>query len=314
MAARHRPFSEILAPHRPPPSLFTAAATVRDVYRFLLTWRWLRLAALVVVLAVCFLFLARWQWHRLESKRAENALVTQNIHRAPVPVTQVLAPGHPLSAANQWRMVQVRGRYDTAHEIALRSRVQNGTVGFDVLTPVRLADGTGILVDRGWVPATGPATEYPSVPRPPSGEVTVTGRARPGHIARERSVPASRIMSKVDVGVIAAWTGYPVADGYVELTGQQPPSDPAPAPVPLPELSEGPHLAYAIQWVLFALLALGGFVGLARQEARGKGWPGSGRPLAGPPEEPGQRPDDASPGAPAPAAGTVPPPRSSPPE
>ena len=49
--------------------------------------------------------------------------------------------------------VTVTGRYDPAHEILARVRTLHDNVGFEVITPLVLADGTAVLVDRGWIPA-----------------------------------------------------------------------------------------------------------------------------------------------------------------
>jgi surfeit locus 1 family protein len=56
----------------------------------------------------------------------------------------------------------------------------------------------------------------------------------------------------------------------IQLTEQDRPP-PAALPVRLPpeELSEGPHLSYAIQWFTFATIAVVGAVILLRRERRG---------------------------------------------
>jgi len=59
-----------------------------------------------------------------------------------------------------------------------------------------------------------------------------------------------------------------VFGGYAELVSQSPDTKPSPTLLDTPELSEGPHLAYAVQWYLFASIAVGGFCYLLFREAR----------------------------------------------
>ncbi len=74
-------------------------------------------------------------------------------------------------------------------------------------------------------------------------------------------------MTRIDVPLIARDLPYDVYGGYADLVREQPAPRRAPAAIEAPRTSEGPHLAYAFQWFLFACLALGGYVVLARREA-----------------------------------------------
>lgn len=131
--------------------------------------------------------------------------------------------------------------------------------------------GAAVLVNRGWVASAGSALARPQVPAPPSGPVTVTGRVRASEPAiDERGVPEGQV-ARISAPKIAAQLPYPVFDGYLDLTGQQPPAGEFPRGLPAPELSDGPHVAYAVQWYLFVALAIGGWVVLVRQEARDPG-------------------------------------------
>ena len=63
--------------------------------------------------------------------------------------------------------------------------------------------------------------------------------------------------------------GLNLYDGYLTVDKQEPANDPAFGAFPGPEIDDGPHFFYALQWFFFALLALGGLVYFSRQEARG---------------------------------------------
>jgi cytochrome oxidase assembly protein ShyY1 len=158
------------------------------------------------------------------------------------------------------------GRYDAAYQLLARNRPVDGRAGYYVLTPLVTQSGAALLVNRGWVPSGATAAAAPDVPPPPSGEVAVIGRVRASERARHRAgLPAGQV-DRINLPAIAAGLPYPVYGDYAELTEQRPAPAAAPRPVPPPELSEGPHLAYAFQWFAFALIAVIGWVLLLRRE------------------------------------------------
>ncbi len=237
------------------------------VYRFLLTRRWLGLLAVAVVVAASCVALGRWQLHRFESKTAANDLVARNVAAAPVPPERLLGLRRGPDDGDRWRRVRTTGRYDPARTLLVRNRPYDGEVGFHVLVPLRTAAGPALLVDRGWVPAGENATVVPDVPPPPPGEVVVTARVRASEPASTTGTPPTGQVTRIDVSAIREGLPYPLYGGYAELTREDPAPERVPAPLRVAEVSTGLNLAYAVQWFLFALIALGGYVALARREA-----------------------------------------------
>jgi cytochrome oxidase assembly protein ShyY1 len=237
------------------------------VHRFLLTPRWVGLLVVTVLVAVGCVLLGRWQWHRFESRQAKNDLVSRNIAAAPVLPGELVRVDRGPDPDDQWRRVRVTGRYDPDHTLLVRNRPYDGQVGFHVLVPFVTDAGPALLVDRGWIPGGATATDTPEPPRVPPGEVAVTARIRPSELASTTGTPPRGQVTRIDVSTIRETLPYRVYGGYGELTREQPAPKEAPALLELPELSTGPHLAYAVQWWLFALMALGGYVVLARREA-----------------------------------------------
>ena len=145
-----------------------------------------------------------------------------------------------------------------------------GEPGDQVLTPLRLVDGTGLVVDRGWIPLNQgvPVTGETAAP---TGTVTVAGVLFPPDAAAVPTgtpSPVERI-TKVDLGQIGAQLPYPVLPVYLLLQSQRPPQQGAlPEPPPLPQLTNGPHLSYAFQWFSFATIAIVGYVVLLRRDRR----------------------------------------------
>jgi cytochrome oxidase assembly protein ShyY1 len=244
------------------------AGTVAAVLRFLLRPRWLALTGLVLLLVPLFLRLSQWQYDRHLDRRASADVVRANIDRPPAPLADVLPAATAVTDAVRWRQVTLTGRWDADAEVLVRNRPFEGRSGLLVVTPLVPASGPALLVARGHVPAAASATDRPDVPAAQPGEVTVVARLRPGETPRSvEGLPPGQVLA-VDPDALADELGYPLVDGYGELVSEQPAPADAPTPVEGPSVSPGPHLSYAVQWVLFALLAVGGWVMLAWREVQ----------------------------------------------
>lgn len=230
---------------------------------------------LAVVFATACVFLGRWQLHRYQAKHDKAALVARNYDARPVPLAQVLpGPTAGFDRGQEWRQVRVRGTYDTAATVLVRNRPHTGSgadavYGYEVVVPLRLDDGSALLVDRGWLPngdtGSTPGQAPDTVPAPPRGPVTVVARLKPSEPARAASangpLPRGQVGS-VAVREIGALGGYPVDrvyPAYGVLVSETPAAVPAPALLdrPVVDGGEGINASYAVQWVLFALMGLG---------------------------------------------------------
>ncbi len=225
--------------------------------------RWAIYIALAVVFAIACAFLANWQFSRNEERSAQLALVEANYDAAPVALDDVIPAGGALAPEDQWQPVELVGSYVTADELLVRNRPHGGTAAFEVLVPFRLEDGRVLIIDRGWVPPGEDQPDPDAVPAPPAGEVTVVARLKPGEPlpASGRSAPEGQVPT-INLPFIAESVSPETADA-LELSayGVLVSEDPAPATAPQsledPSEDPGPHLSYAIQWILFAIM---GFV------------------------------------------------------
>ncbi|WP_441249680.1 SURF1 family cytochrome oxidase biogenesis protein [Kitasatospora sp. McL0602] len=247
------------------------------MYRFLLSRRWAIITLIALLLIPTMIRLGFWQLHRHEARVARNALIGQNLDDKPVPFDSLTAPGRAVPGDLAWRTVTAVGAYDPAHEFVIRSRTEPGgsSIGYFVITPLKLADGNGtVLVNRGWVDSPGDATSYPTVPAPPTGEITATGRLRADETSASSGIPdrgglPSRQFKLINSEQQTKATGVTLLGGYLELASSSPAAGATPVLLPDPEHSDiGPHMAYAIQWWLFTGLIPVGLVVLARREAR----------------------------------------------
>jgi cytochrome oxidase assembly protein ShyY1 len=273
------------------------------VYRFLLTPRWMAAAALAVAASVVMVFLGIWQLHRYEERSAINHRIDSADSVQAVPMTSVMArPSMPRSAGPApgkdvaWTKITASGRYDVSHEIQARARTVNGDVGFEIVTPLVLADGTAVLVDRGWVPPSDAGAEAaPVVPPAPGGQVTVVGQI---HLSESRPTVIEHRDGRLDtrrisVPRLAHEMPYPTYGAYMLLTQQTPPASPAFTAVPIDHEDSWQNAGYTVQWWLFAAMALFAYGWQARKEAEGES-PSDLRPRSGPrPKLTGDRVEEA---------------------
>lgn len=252
-------------------------------FGFLITRRWVIFAVVVAALASLAWWLGEWQFHRLEDRKDRNAIVERNLSRDPVPVDEVLAPGVPVAKSEQWRHVQATGTYAVDQTIVVRYRTRDGVSGVDVVVPLVTADGTALLVDRGWLATDNRGTAEPDdVPAPPSGEVTVTGWVRADATGDSIKVSdqSTRAISSKQIGPAI---DLPVFEGFVDLDEENPAASDPLERAELPELDNGPHFFYGLQWWFFGVLAIVGFIWMAYDEWRGAtGKPRRARAVAKP--------------------------------
>ena len=178
----------------------------------------------------------------------------------------------------EFRSTSVTGTYAVDQQVLVQNRTFDGQPGYWVITPLRLADGSAVAVNRGWVPfATtshdGPWPDFD----PPSGTVTVTGLVRAGEVRgggiisgpQDATEGRLTVLARVDLGRLGQQVNEPLLPVYVALVGSDPAqSGQLPVPVPPPDLSEGPHLDYAGQWFAFATLTMIVYPLLLRRTAR----------------------------------------------
>ena len=224
-------------------------------------------ALAVVVLGTGCYFLGRWQFHRLHEREAENTQIRHNLAAAPVPVGVVMSPERALSPADEWRRVTARGTYLTAKSVIIRYQTNNGQSGVDVVTPLRTADGSAVLVDRGWMQSANSGADKVHPPAPPSGKVTVVGYARVDATG-DSTVVTDRSARSISSRAIEGSVGVPLYRGFLDAQHQAPAPHRSLVGVEMPDLGNGPHFFYGLQWWFFGLLAFGGFGYLAWDERR----------------------------------------------
>ena len=238
--------------------------------RFLVSRRWIVFFLVVVVLAYATWWLGRWQFHRLADRQHDNAVVERNEGAAPVAVGDVLAPGRAVDPDDEWRVVTATGTYLADETVIVRYRTREGSSGVDVVVPLQPDDGPAVLVDRGWLATDNSGASPDEVPAPPTGTVTVTGWVRADATGGSASV-ADRSTRAISSEQIGGAIGREVYGGFLDLSSEDPAPDTPLMQTELPDLGNGPHFFYGLQWWFFGVLAVFGFCYLAYDEWRNLG-------------------------------------------
>lgn len=212
----------------------------------------------LALIAGC-LWAAQWQFDRGTVRHERNNQIEARADLTPISIAQAAKD----ASEYEWRRITAIGEFDTNRQILLRNRYFEGKYGFEVLTAFRDQSGAQLWVDRGWVQAGATATIAPEIPAAPTGVVSINGRLR-----LDRSLPQGKFFalptgkkggliseanaqsSNTEIGIDSTF--------YIDLLSGDQPSLTPEVPAQLPELSDGPHYAYALQWVIFGGLVVYG--------------------------------------------------------
>jgi len=248
-----------------------AAVASAFVYRFLATPKWVGFAALMVALSAIMVGLGFWQLDRYHLHHGINVRIDRADATAPVPIDTVISRTRPATAAQEWVRVSVTGTYDPARMVIARDRSVNSTVGFEILVPLDLANGSTIMVDRGWIPpGGGNGITAPPFAAVPAGPVTVTGRI---HLPESKGETPTEIngqttIRRIDPRMIAPTIGLASAyTDYLLLDKQNPSAAAGFTRIPADRQNSWLNAGYTVQWWMFSALALVLFGWAARREA-----------------------------------------------
>lgn len=218
---------------------------------------------LCVAAVVAMVNLSLWQFDRLDQRQEFNSRVEQ---RSTEEVVDVTTLDMSTPANSEWRRVGAVGTYRPSDEVLILNRSQGGRAGLNVVTPLELDDGTTLLVVRGFLPLD------TDVPPPPEGTVTVIGTARLSDARRSTDLNTStgevREFFRLDIERIAQQIDGTVLPLAVYAEASEPAEDASLQPVARPTLSEGSHLSYAIQWLIFATAVVVGWVLASRRTVK----------------------------------------------
>jgi len=212
-----------------------------------------------------FVVLGNWQLGRAGEKRA---LYDEFGHAGPVsPLPRATVP------APRYQHVSARGIYDASHQFLLDNMTHAGRAGVHVLTPLLLADGSAVLVNRGWVRFGATRDSLPDI------EVSQDSRAVSGRLDQ-----LPRPLIRLEAAPLGGWPpliSYPRMEDLGAALGRElhPHLILLDAEAPdgyarewrVPGTTPDRHLGYAIQWFAFAATAVAIWFAQSLRRARESG-------------------------------------------
>jgi surfeit locus 1 family protein len=222
-----------------------------------MTWRpseallWLGVAVAVAGTAR----LGFWQLDRAAQKTRLEQAVNERARMAPLPAPE-LARAPDAVEAQLHRRIVLQGRWLAKHTVALDNRPLHGRAGFIIVTPLELAPGDALLVQRGWAPRD--AHERTRLPQldTPAGDVRIEGRIAPwpSHRLELAAAEHGPIRQNLDAAQLARDAGVAFRPlSLLQLDGPEA-RDVLVREWPVPSQDVWKHHGYALQW--FALSAL----------------------------------------------------------
>lgn len=223
--------------------------------RFTPDWR----MVLIAMIAIAFFTrLGFWQMARAVEKQQMVEAKTQGAAQAPVALTAQKA------AVSQYQTLSVQGNY-LSHTFLLDNQHYQHQFGYDVLTPLQLASGEVVLVDRGFVPGDSARSKLPMLTTP-TALVSLTGYAYYPSAKGWMLGPAweergeTTVIERIDVKIVEQILHkslYPFIirldkdahDGYVREW-------------PVVSMPPARHYAYAMQWFAIAFVVFILFIAL----------------------------------------------------
>ncbi|MFZ4720195.1 MAG: SURF1 family protein [Ilumatobacteraceae bacterium] len=226
------------------------------MYKFLLTPKWIALHVACVVGIAVMVTAGFWQLGRYHDRQDFKAEVRSRSEAEPVPFESIA--GQP-PADIEWRAVEVTGTYVEGKDFEVVNVSQSGASGHDAVSGLLLADGTVLIVNRGFAPGA------QVLPPAPAGEVTVIGRVRQSQKAgigkpSDDGTQQLTQIRRVDLDALAPQFEQDVQPVFLDML-ESAPAEPTLQPIAFPDLDGGPpHLSYTFQWFLFSIAVVIGWV------------------------------------------------------
>jgi cytochrome oxidase assembly protein ShyY1 len=231
------------------------------MFKNLIKPRWIALTLFLLILIYLFIRLSNWQFDRYDQRVLRNESTNVALSLAPKKIDSV----SQMSDLKQWEKIELTGSYLSDQSKLVRKQYLKNNLGFWVITPFKIQNGENILVNRGWIPIGSSASSNQSIPLAPVGTVNLEGYLQTFNesITQPKDLPLNQV-NTIDYKYFES----AIANNFYVQLANSSPMDNQVAIIPLPELSNGPHFSYAIQWILFALLLPIGWYVLLKNETK----------------------------------------------
>lgn len=240
----------------------TPSSARRPDYRFVSRPFWLFSHVFVASALVLFLVACSWQVGRWNERKDLNETIRARFDQPAVTVQEALdAPFDDLDFVR----INDSGRYMEPELIRVANRSYNGQAGDWLVALFESEAGQQFLVNRGFLPRDAEPAEVIA----DSAVIEVVGWLRLSQVQETFGATdngMSERAPRLDTAAMAQRFGLDIAPLWLQLDDSTITS--FPKPVPLPELNNGPHFGYAVQWAIFTLLTAGAYVLVLRKKAR----------------------------------------------
>ena len=220
--------------------------------------RILALFFLALILITGCIKAAIWQYDRYQVRHTNNELIKKNAVLPAIDLEKLPGTSKELQEF-AWRKITAIGSFVPEKEFLIRNRYHEGKYGYGVITLFQSKSGEKFWVDRGWVKAGADAKTAPNTQKVDSNEISITGRIRIDSVERQVGGSLFALPVGKNGSQLTKWNSensIETKSFYLDMTTSVPNTYSPEFPTPLPELSDGPHLAYTFQWLLFAGLVL----------------------------------------------------------
>ncbi|MBE0696948.1 MAG: SURF1 family protein [Anaerolineaceae bacterium] len=255
---------------------FSGKGTDLAMLRKILTPRWIITTLLVITAVAVMTYLGFWQLDRLEQRRAFNTRVTAQLQTPPLDLSTSLPQNIQSLYDMEYRQATAQGEYDFANEILLRNQVWDGQPGYHLFTPLHLPGSAyAVLVDRGFIPLDEGKPALRTKYDQPAGIVKVSGIFLRPRVPRYFGVPDPPLApgetrldawNAIRLERIQEQVGYSLLPVFIQSAPDPSRQGPPFASLEQPDLSEGPHMGYALQWFSFAAVLAFGYPFFVRKQ------------------------------------------------
>lgn len=197
--------------------------------------------------------LGTWQLHRADEKLSRQHQLDE---RASGAILQI-PPSPVLPEDFEFHRVIAQGEFVPLQTLLVDNRVYRGSIGYNVLTPFRIAGGDlHVVVNRGWIAGGSRREELPKVITP-EGPLQLQGIAvvpprRYYELGHE--TPTGSVVQNLALDRIAQRTGLKLQPIVLQQTLDT--ADGLVRSWERPDLGAATHRGYALQWYLLAVLTL----------------------------------------------------------
>jgi cytochrome oxidase assembly protein ShyY1 len=223
--------------------------------------RWIALTVFILLMIYLFVRLSDWQFDRYSQRIENNRITTTALNSEPISISEL----SQIPSLKDWQKVSIQGNFINSDSKLLRRQYLESNLGFWVITPLKLENQQVILINRGWIPIAQSSTSEQDIPPAPSGNVSIIGYVQ--SLKETKQEPNDLPLRQINYLSSTNFDSSPLSTNYLQLSSMQPMNNQV-AIIPLPELSNGPHFSYAIQWILFALMLPIGWYVLLRSETK----------------------------------------------